>query len=933
MDFASRISRIPRPFDAGRGEEIASAFADLAPELRALLVGAGGSSPYLHGLIQREGGWLREALAAGAEPAFEAVLDAARALPPDGLGAGLRQAKRRVALLVGLADLGGLWSLDEVTDALTRFADLAVGLGVEALVRAELERGRIPGAGPEAAGDGAGMVVLAMGKMGAFELNYSSDIDLICLFDESCFEPDDYAAARAAFIRVTRRLCALLSEPTGEGYVFRTDLRLRPDAAVTPVCLSMEAAERYYESVGRTWERAAYIKARPCAGDLRAGAAFLERLSPFIWRRHLDFAAIQDAHDMRLRIRAHKGLHGSGDGTIALEGHDLKLGAGGIREIEFFTQTRQIIAGGRDPSLRVRETLRGLRRLAARGWIPDSVAGDLSADYRAHRELEHRLQMINDAQTHSLPRDAAGFARLAALCGREDAAMRDDLHRRLTRVARLTEGFFARSAPAADLPDLGPAAAGIIERWRSYPALRSSRAVEIFNRLKPALLERMQKAARPDEALVQFDAFLRGLPAGVQLFSMFEANPQLVELMVDIVSTAPRLAEYLGRNARVFDAVLDGDFFAPWPGRARLAEDLSARLREQEDYEEQLNAARRWQKEWHFRIGVHHLRGLIGADEAGAQYAGLAEAVLQALLPVAGREMARKHGPAPGRGAAVLGMGSLGSARLTAASDLDLIVIYDAAGAEASAGRRPLASRSYFARLTQALVTALSAPMAEGRLYEVDMRLRPSGRQGPVATSLEAFRDYQRHEAWTWEHLALSRARVVAGDAALGREIESFRAELLAAPRARDRVLSDVSAMRERLAAERPTRSVWDVRNGAGGMQDIELLAQAAALLGGACARRVPEQLAAGRRGGWLEQETIHALQAAHGLFWRVQSAARLLSGAVLEPERIGQGGCDFVLRESGASDMESLAAMLEEARARSAALIGEALGCCGAGS
>ncbi|MGB3314999.1 MAG: glutamine-synthetase adenylyltransferase, partial [Albidovulum sp.] len=348
MSFAARLTRCPIPHDLARTEEVQARFAGLQPELRALLEGAAGCSPYLAGLMAREADWLEPALAGVPEAALDAALSGFDDMTSEALGPALRQAKARVALLAGLADLGGVWALEQVTGALTRLADLAVHQALRALSADEIRRGKVPGAVPEDAETAAGIVAIAMGKMGAGELNYSSDIDLICLFDETRYDPGDAQEARAAFIRVVRRMAAMLSDLTAEGYVFRTDLRLRPDASVTPVCISMAAAEQYYEAQGRTWERAAYIKARPCGGDIAAGERFLKTLTPFVWRRHLDFAAIQDAHDMRLRIREHKGLRQK----IMLEGHNIKLGPGSIREIEFFTQTRQIIAGGRDPSLR-----------------------------------------------------------------------------------------------------------------------------------------------------------------------------------------------------------------------------------------------------------------------------------------------------------------------------------------------------------------------------------------------------------------------------------------------------------------------------------------------------------------------------------------------------------------------------------------------------
>ncbi|MFN3293582.1 MAG: glutamine-synthetase adenylyltransferase, partial [Gemmobacter sp.] len=527
MTLAARLTRQPIPFDRDAGADAARAFADLGPELAGLIGGAAGCSPYLKGLMGREAEWLRTALAAEPETVVPGVLCPLAEVAPGDLADALRRAKRRVALFAALADLGGAWPLEAVTGALTALSDRAVDLGLQALVAEEIRRGKVPGAVPEDAATAAGMVVLAMGKTGAGELNYSSDIDLICLFDETRY-PGQEHEARAAFIRVTRKLTALLSDITGEGYVFRTDLRLRPDASVTPVCISMAAAEQYYESVGRTWERAAYIKARPCGGDLAAGARFLKTLTPFVWRRHLDYAAIQDAHDMRLRIRDHKGLAG----PVVVEDHDMKLGIGGIREIEFFTQTRQLIAGGRDPSLRDRTTVGGLAALAAKGWVPAEVAAELTALYRAHREIEHRLQMVQDAQTHRMPASAEGIARIASFCGEADPArFRRELLARLMRVAELTESFFA-PGKAEEGPELTPRMAETVEGWRSYPALRSTRAVEIWKRLRPQILTRMMRAANPEEALAAFDGFLAGLPAGVQVFSLFEANPTLIDLIV-----------------------------------------------------------------------------------------------------------------------------------------------------------------------------------------------------------------------------------------------------------------------------------------------------------------------------------------------------------------------------------------------------------------
>ncbi len=917
--FAARLTRTPLAFTPEQGREAVMRLPDLAPELEALIVGAAGSSPYLAGLIAREAAWLAPAL----QDAPEQALQEALTITGDGeaaLRSALRQAKRRVALLTGLADLGGVWSLEEVTGALTALADRATQAALSFQVGREIARGKLPGQGEGDMAAAGGAVALAMGKMGAHELNYSSDIDLIMLFDEARYGHDDFHEARAALIRATRRMVAMLSEKTHEGYVFRTDLRLRPDPSVTPVCVSMEAAERYYESLGRTWERAALIKARPAAGDVAAGAAFLTRLAPFIWRKHLDFAAIQDAHDIRLRIRSAKGLHG----PLTLAGHDLKLGRGGIREIEFFTQTRQLIAGGRDPDLRQRGTVAGLAALAEKGWVPGEVARTLTRHYRFLREVEHRLQMVNDAQTHKLPAEPEGFRRLAMMMGQGDPApLEARLLQVMAEVHELTEGFFAPETPAPPMPEIDPELEAIVSRWERYPALRSERARALFARLKPELLARLAAADRPREALVALDGFLAGLPAGVQVFSLFQANRQLIDLIVDIAATAPELASYLGRNSGVLDAVIGGDFFADWPGQAALTAELAARLGAAGDYEAALSAARAWRREWHFRIGVHHLRGLIDAASAGRQYAELAQAVVAALWPVVVAEFAGKYGAPPGRGAVVVGMGSLGAGRLTARSDLDLIVIYDPAGVEASDGRRSLASRPYYARLTQAFVTALTAQMAEGRLYEVDMRLRPSGRQGPVATSLAAFGAYQRDEAWTWEHLALTRARVLAGPAGLAADVEAVRAQVLAQPRAPGKVLADVADMRARIAqAKGQGAGAFEAKLGPGRLMDIELIAQAATLFAPDTPRETLRQIRAGARAGWFADEAAATLAGAYRLFWRLQAAARLLTEGALDVEKLGQGARAFLLRETGCDSPAALAEALAAQAGAAAAVI-----------
>jgi glutamate-ammonia-ligase adenylyltransferase len=622
-----------------------------------------------------------------------------------------------------------------------------------------------------------------------------------------------------------------------------------------------------------------------------------------VWRKHLDFAAIQDAHAMRLGYREKIGQ----SRITSVSGHNVKLGLGGIREIEFFTQTQQLIAGGRDPDLRVQRTKDGLQQLAAKGWITADLADGLYHHYCDHRKLEHRLQMVNDEQTHDLPSTDAGFDRLAAMSNTVPSELKTALKDRFEAVHDLTEGFFAK-APVPE-PEGAQETADeekITQSWPSYPALRSERAYTLFQELRPELMARLRAASFPDQALVAFDRFLSKLPAGVQLFSLFRANPQMIDLLIDILGTAPSLSEYLSQNVQVLDAVIGGSFWDDWPGEAELRAQLIRRLAAETDYERQLDLSRRWSKEWHFRIGVHVLRGLIDAGQAGREYADLARATLGGIWPSVCAEFARKHGPMPGRGAVVLGMGSLGAGRLHAHSDLDVIVIYDADGVDTSDGRRPLPARTYYARLTQALITAMTAPMSEGRLYEMDMRLRPSGNKGPVATSWTSFQDYQINEAWVWEHLALTRAVAIVGPDDLIRDIDAFRVAL-ADLRNFETVAPALSKMRARISSVKSDRSAWDFKIGSGRLQDIELFSQMGSLLAG----QKEQSVAAGITGlvdlGIIDQAQGDTLQTAYEQFWTLQLGSKLLSDGAFDPEIVGDGGQSFILGISNSEQLDTL--------------------------
>lgn len=919
MRFLDQINKVPTPFNKEAGEAIALLFSSQPNKINQLIRGVGGCSPYLKGLLEIEYDWVLSALDSQ-ENILNAEFSRLKKTPSSEIKTALRVTKRRVALWSALCDFSGIWELNDVTNMLTQFADLACQLALKVALETELSRGNIPGLEIDHSPEKTGMFVLAMGKMGAHELNYSSDIDLICFFDETQFLEEKYFDARKGFIRATRLMSSILSDLTEDGYVFRTDLRLRPDPSVNPVCIATETAERYYESLGRTWERAAYIKARVVAGDTKAGINFLHSLTPFVWRKYLDFAAIEDAHDIRLRIREHKGL----GGALKLLGHNIKLGSGGIREIEFFTQTRQLIAGGRDIDLRVRGTIDGLKNLSKKGWIDKTVSEKLISHYTLYRNIEHRLQMVHDAQTHDLPKSIEGMERLSCMMGTTPDLLAKDLLFSLKEVNQLTEGFFKPTK--LDLTfSLSEMETKVVDRWRSYPSLRSPRAEHIFNRLRPKILEKIRSTDKSNNALIAFDKFLVGLPTGVQLFSLFEANPQLIDLLVDIVGTAPALANHLAKSPVVFDAVIGGDFWTPWPKLTTLERQLSNLIKLETDYEQKLEVSRKWKKEWHFRIGVHLLRGITNVNQAGTQYAELAETVLKVIFPVVISEFSKKYGKPPGRGASIFSMGSLGATHLNSTSDLDLIVIYDAEGIEFSDCPTPLNSRLYYTRLTQALVTAMTVEMSQGKLYEVDMRLRPSGRKGPVATSWTSFKDYQTNEAWAWEHLALTRGRVICGNSELSINIEDFRLQLIKNVRPEVAVRS-LKEMREKIQKIDLNNNKWEFKQGIGRMQDIELFSQLSTVINGKVTRDVSSGLIAGSESGLLTNTQLNQILKTYKFLKEMNMATRLINDPSQEFEKISTSGHSFILKLTKINTIKALSKNFEFQTKRVAKIINTVL-------
>jgi glutamate-ammonia-ligase adenylyltransferase len=915
-------------------------WADFQP----LALGLADQSPFLWGLIKRDPERLKRIL--GAEP--EAALDAALATLAEcdseecseaRAMTVLRKAKQESALLIALADLGGVFDQVATTRALSRAADALVGAALRTALRLAGSKLNWDGGAPDERR--CGLTVLALGKHGAQELNYSSDVDLVVFFDVNASPLQPGNGPKANAVRITQHIVKLLNERTGDGYVLRVDLRLRPDPGSTAVAVSLDAARHYYETLGQNWERAAFIKARPIAGDIALGESFLEELSPFIWRKYFDYAAIADVHAMKRQIHAVKG-----HAEIAVAGHDVKLGRGGIREIEFFVQTQQLIFGGRRKELRGSRTLDMLRQLQADQWITPEAAAELAEAYDFLRGVEHRLQMLNDHQTQRLPADEEALNAFALFCGFADT---QTFAAALTTRLRAVEKHYARlfeDAPGLDsragslvftgvsddpdtldtLREMGfrdPArAAETIRGWHfgRRPAVRSARAREVLTELIPALLNAFSRSGDADSAMAAFDEAMEKMPAAVELFSLLKSHEAMRQLFADILGGAPRLAEVVAQTPNVLDAAIDQGLLA-------MTGDDDDYLRRIERFhvsdpslEGFLDIARTFATEEKFLIGLRLFAELIEPEQAARSYSALACALIRACLARVEAIFVAEHGKPPGGRFAVLGFGKLGSREMTATSDLDLVVVYDFDAQKAeSDGPKPLHASVYYGRLTQRLIAALSAPTRRGKLFAVDLRLRPSGNQGPVAARLSTFRTYQMEQAEIWEHMALTRARPIAGDASLCAEVREIIDAALYATRDVAALAKEAREMRALIAKEKGFGGAWDLKLAPGGLLDIEFIAQVLALGHGAetlglRARGTAEILAAAS-GKVLDAGAAERLGEALSLFSKVTHWLRLSLGEGADPAAAAEGVKRRLAVAAGSPDFFRLERELGEKR------------------
>ena len=862
-------------------------------------------SPFLRTLMSRFEG-LTNQLSSGD---FQGALLAARVIDAElPVATGLRHAKARLALALAIGDLAGVLSLEEVTAELSVFADIALDHAIRDAIES-----LTPGEEPQ------GFAAIALGKHGSRELNYSSDIDPILIFDPKTLPHRQRDEPAEAAVRIATRMMQTMQSRDGDGYVFRVDLRLRPNPEVTPIALPVEAAISYYESSALAWERAAFVRARACSGDLGLGAGFLDVIKPFVWRRGLDFGAIAEIRGMSRRIRGHYA-----EGQVFGPGFDLKRGRGGIRECEFFAQIHQLIHGGRDPSLRLPATVDALTALAAAGQVEADDARTLIDAYRVYRTIEHRLQMVDDQQTHALPRRAEAIDGVARLHGLEDGqALLRLLEPHVSAVGLLYDGLDAGRAEALPVHEAALeamlVAAGfgepipVIQRigsWRSGQsrALRSPAAQEALEAVLPKLIHALSGAPDPISAVNRLDGLIDRLPSAINLFRLLEARPPLLRILTDILCLAPTLALELSRRAALLDGLIDATAFNS-PGSVV---EITARLRsddEQVGIEERLDHVRQVVGELRFALGAQIVVGARDPIDVAADYARVAEAAIGVVSETVIAEFERTHGKVPGAELVILALGRMGGGELTHASDLDLIYLFTGDFAAESDGLKSLGATHYFNRLAQRVTAGLSVATAAGPLYEVDTRLRPSGAQGPLVVTLDSFERYQREEAWTWEHMALTRARVVFGSTDARLATHAIIDTILAQPRDRQELIAAATKMREDITQHKPPRGLLDVKLCEGGLVDLEFALHVTQLsFGKGLDPHIGTAIALLIEAGLISPD----IATAYRLLTRILVTARLVAPDLQSPS---EATCALIASACDQPDWPSLLAALDTVR------------------
>lgn len=784
--------------------------------------------------------------------ALEGVGDA------DALMRVLRRFRRREMLRIAWRDLSGEAVLEETIVDLSRLAEVCIDEALALHYRWLVERYGTP---RDAKGRAQHMVVLGMGKLGGEELNFSSDIDLIFAYPSA--GETDGARPRANeefFTSLGRKLIAALDAATPDGQAFRVDMRLRPYGTSGPLAMSFGAMETYYQSQGREWERYALIKARVVAGDRDAGAELLEILRPFVYRRYLDYGALESLREMKAMISREVRRRGMED--------NIKLGRGGIREIEFIGQVFQLIRGGRDASLRQRRIVPVLRYLAGSDLLPDYGAHELIEAYEFLRRAENRLQAMDDRQVHELPEGSLQRARLALAMGFDSwerfaevlERWRRKVHEHFEQVFALPRTERDEQADDSHLADVWSAeldegdalailreagfddAEGIYQRLMQFMAGANVRALSAsgrgrLDRLMPLLIRAAAVSERPDAALRRVVDVIDAIVRRTVYLSLLAEHPMALSQLVQLCAASPWIARFLARHPLLLDELLDPRSLYVPLSRRQLEQDLRGRLKDVDvlDLEQQMEILRQFKQASYLRVAAADISGAMPLMVVSDYLTDVAEVVVSTVLALAYRQMAERYGKpqvqtesdTASPGFAVIAYGKLGGIELGYGSDLDLVFLYDP-GEGSTDGERSVDTHVFYARLAQRMLHILTTPTPGGVLFEVDTRLRPSGKAGLLASSLDAFDTYQRDSAWTWEHQALVRARAVAGDPRLIEGFEALRREVLAQPRERESLREEVRSMRERMRLNKggTDAALFDLKQDRGGIADIEFMVQ-----------------------------------------------------------------------------------------------------------
>jgi len=795
----------------------------------------------------------------------------ARPAPTDAdVSCSLRRFRRSQSLAILIDDTLDRVDLKTTLGRTTELAEICIDVALRTALAELVERHGQP---RDAHGEVQQIVILGLGKLGSRELNFSSDIDLIASFP-SAGETDGRRSLdnEDFFARLVQKTSAYLGETTEEGFGYRVDWRLRPFGSAGRLALSFDAMEDYYQREGREWERFALLRARPVAGDIASGNALMARLRPFVWRRYFDYAALEGLRELKALV----------DQEVRRREReqDLKLGPGGIREIEFRVQLESIIRGGRDPALRQSNTLELIDILAQREVLSAVEARELELAYRFLRKLENRVQMLRDEQTHILPDQPAAQQRYARSLGFADYA---DLCELLDRHRAIVSSAFERCLPmtGASKPHPSSAMAADLRLWQAVAPLTeqsastgltaphpwahtlkqladtatvramSARGRSRLDRIMPLVLSACRRAGDSDLVLQRWIDLLAAIAGRTSYLALLAERPALIDRVTALFKSSAWLARALAQSPILLDDLLDARLAQSPATRAELDERLRLELSgvDAGDSEQELERVRQFQQSARLEIALSFLDGRSDAAATAAALAQLAGLIIEALLAMALRDLKTRHGRLPGlenhQGIAVIGYGSLGGHELNFSSDLDLVFLYNeslqnaesegvaaASIVEAESAptspQRVLDGQRYVARVVQRLLHLLTVQTAFGPLYEIDARLRPNGSKGMLVTPLSAYASYQDREAWLWEHQAMVRSRFVCGDAAIGDEFKQLRQRVLLRPRDAVIVASEVSQMRARwrAALDRSNADFFDLKQGHGGLVDIEFGAQ-----------------------------------------------------------------------------------------------------------